>query len=492
MEFFDKETKRKHKTRLFLGYGLIAIVIIMATSLLVFMAQGFNLSLDEGVTRNGLIFVDSEPISADIYINDQQKDTTSARLLLHEGRYQMSLKRDGYRDWSKTFDLNGGEVLYFSYPLLVPANLTVTETAKLSTAPVWASQSPDRRWLIIQQNTSSPVLTIFDLDNPTALPVLSTLPAQQLVGSGGQLGALTPLEWSGDNRHLLLRQNLNSGGYTYVVFDRENSDNSVNLTIKFSLPVTGQISLRDEAYDKYYYYEPAARTLSALDGQAGLAAAPLLSDAVAYKTYGDDLVLYVTYVGAAEGQADVYVLSAGEQFKLKSIVRDSQQRYLLDLASYNHNWHYVVGSSQGNQLMLYRNPLSRAEANNLALIEPQMSLELNNPQYVSFSDKHRFIAMQSGQDFAVYDGEESRVYRFISGLNLANNQQAVWIDGYHLSVVTDGQADIFEFDGANMQALINSLASFGAYFDNDYRFVYSIASQIDGRIVLLGGQLFVE
>jgi hypothetical protein len=492
MEFFDKDTKRKHTTRLFLGYGLIAIVIAMATALLVFMAQGFNLSLDEGVTRNGLIFVDSHPVAAAIYLNDQNTETTSARLLLGEGRYQMALKTDGYRDWNKTFDLNGGEVLYFSYPLLIPNTIALTETAELSSPPVWAMQSPDQRWLIVQQNANSPVLTIFDLDNPTVLPILSTLPAQQLVGSGSQLGALTPLQWSDDNQHLLLRQNLNGGGYTYIVFDRENSDNSINITKRFSLPTTGQISLRDKKYDKYYYYEPATQTLSNLDLQTGLSVTPLLNNVVAYKTTGDNLVLYVTYAGAAENQADVYVLSGGDQYKLKSLMRDAQNSYLLDLAQYDHNWHYVVVSRQSNQVMLYRNPLRRAAAGNTEPIEPQLSLELTNPQYVSFSDKERFVAAQSGQNFVVYDVEQSLVYRFASALNIPAGQPAEWMDDYHFGVVADGQANILEFDGANTQALLNSLTGFKAYFDKDYRFAYSITQQADGRIVLLSGQLFVE
>jgi hypothetical protein len=493
MEFLTKEEKRKHATRLFLGYGLVAILIGLATTLLVYMAQGYNYDSNNGVVRGGLIFVESQPVSANIYIDEQIKDRTSARISLGEGQHNLALRQDKYRDWSKTFNLEGGTVLYFIYPKLIPTDITVGVTKVFDGVPVWASQSPNQRWLVLQQNATSPVLTIIDLDNPTNEPALSTLPAGQLVGRGSQLGALTPIEWADDNQHLLLRQNLDGGGSSYVIFDRDNSDNSVNITARHNLPITGQITLKNQKYDKYYFYEPTSQNLSLLDLQTGLVPTPLLQGVVAFKAFADDLLLYVTYTNALSAQADVYVLSSQQDtYKLKSITRDIQQRYLLDLAQFDHSWYYITASVQDNMVLLYRNPLKRATAGNIEPINPQMSLELINPQSVSFSKNYRFVSMQSDKNFVIFDAEQNKVFKFSSSLNISPGQQAQWMDGYRLMAVTDGMVNIFDFDGTNIQPLVASQPGFTGYFDKDYRYIYTFMPQADGKTAFATGQLFVQ
>lgn len=493
MEFLTKEAKRKHTIKLFLGYGLVAILVSLATILLVYIAQGYNYDPDNGVVRSGLVFVESKPVSANIYIDDQHRGNTGARIPLSEGQHSLILRQDNYRDWSKTFSLDGGTILYFVYPKLIPTDITVGVGKLFDNVPVWASQSPNQRWLVLQQNATSPVLTIIDLDNPTKEPALSTLPAGQLVGRGSQLGALTPVEWADDNQHLLLRQNLDGGNYSYIVFDRDNSDNSVNIITRHNLPATGQITLKNHKYNKYYFYEPTSQNLSILDLQTGLATTPLLQGVVAFKAYGDDLLMYVTYTGALSTEADVYVLSdQQDSYKLKSMARDAQQHYLLELAQFDHSWYYISASAQDNKVLLYRNPLKRVIASNVEPINPQMSLELTNPQYVSFSEDYRFISMQSGKNFVVFDVEQNKIFRFSSGLNIADGQQARWMDEYRLSVVAGGMVNIFEFDGTNTQALTASRPGLAGYFDKDYRYIYTLMPQLDGTTGFATGQLFAK
>ncbi len=492
MEFFDTKAKRKHAIKLFLGYGLVAILIGLATTLLVYMAQGYNYNLDDGVVRNGLVFVDSKPVSANVSIDGQPKDKTGARLTLDEGQHTLLLTQDKYRDWTNTFNLEGGGVLYFTYPLMIPTNINLAATHIFDSPPVWASQSPDKRWLVIQQYAASPVLATYDLSNPSQPPTLGTLPSSQLIGRGSQLGALSSVQWANDNTHLLLKQNLSNGGSAYVIFDRENADNSVNLNIRHNLPTTAQINLRDEKYDKYYYLDSASQMLSNLDLQTGLAAAPLAHGVVAYGSYGEDKILYVTYANAALGTADVYALSGQDTFKLKSLPKDSQGHYLLKIDQFDNSWYYLTASSEANQVLMYRNPLKRASPGNTEAINPQMSLDLNDPQYISFSDNSRFVAMQSGKAFVVYDAEQNRVFRYTNSLEIGVAQQTEWMDSYRMKAEVGGKVYIFDFDGANVQELAASQPGFTAYFDEDYGYVYSLMMQADGKVALTSGQLVAE
>ena len=56
-------------------------------------------------------------------------------------------------------------------------------------------------------------------------------------------------------------------------------------------------------------------------------------------------------------------------------------------------------------------------------------------------------------------------------LNIAKEQQAVWMDGHRLVANSDGRIFVFDFDGANAQNLVSSIPALNAYFDRDYEFV---------------------
>jgi hypothetical protein len=493
MEFPDKDSKRKRSIKLFIGYFLIAILVGLAALLLIYMTAGYNYDRNNGVIQNGLVFLESKPVSANIYIDNQSKGNTGARMVLNEGKHVINLKQNKYRDWSKTFTLEGGSVLYFIYPKLIPTTIKTGVARIFDNAPAWVSQSPDRNWLVLQQNAQAPVLSVIDLNKPTNEPVLNTLSATQLASVNGSRGTLSPVDWADDNRHLLLLQKMPDGNNHYVIYDRDNVDNSINLTEALKLTTGQVIKLRDGKFDKYYVHDIATGDLFSADIQKGLNTTAILKSVVSYQPYADNLILYVTYDKAAIGQANVLVLSdKTNSYMLKSLPRDANNQYLLDLAQFKGNWYYVTASVSSNRIMIYRNPLKRSAPGNKQAINPQMSLELNNPQFVSFSPANRFFVVQSAKNFIVYDAEQNRVFKYSSSVNITAGQEAKWMDGHRLNVVADQKVVEFEFDGLNMQVLTDSQQSFEPYFDKDYQFVFTLASQADGKVALKSGHLFAD
>src|SRR5689334_19275883 len=122
MDFLDPKARRRHTIRLYIGYGLMATLILIASAILVFQAYGFDLDRKTGeVIQNGLVFVDSAPDKANVFFNDElQKAKTNNRFALPSGDYTLKIQKDGYRDWHRTFSITGGAVERFSYPLLLP------------------------------------------------------------------------------------------------------------------------------------------------------------------------------------------------------------------------------------------------------------------------------------------------------------------------------------------------------------------------------------
>src|SRR3954463_14418751 len=122
MDFLDPRKKRAHKIRLIVGYFLIAIVIGLSTIILVYGAYGYGINTKTGqIIENGLLFVDSKPGGADIYLNGtKQSGKTAARLVLAAGDYTLSIRKSGYHSWQRSFVLDEHTISRYVYPFLFP------------------------------------------------------------------------------------------------------------------------------------------------------------------------------------------------------------------------------------------------------------------------------------------------------------------------------------------------------------------------------------
>ena len=150
MDYLDPKKHKAHLVRLAIGYILIAVALVLTAIILLYHARGFGIKNGE-VIQSGLIFISSRPEPADIYINGAKNDkTTNTRLLMQAGQYTFELKRDGYRSWKRAINVEGGVVVRFDYPVLFPTNLSTNAVKTYSVRPSLVTQSPDRRWLLVQ------------------------------------------------------------------------------------------------------------------------------------------------------------------------------------------------------------------------------------------------------------------------------------------------------------------------------------------------------
>ncbi len=136
MDFLDPKKKRAYHIRLIVGYILVAIVIGLGTVIIVYGANGYGINTKTGqIVQNGLLFVDSKPSGAAIFLNNNdQHVSTSSRLILPSGNYSISLKKAGYLDWSRKFNLSEQSIARLVYPFMFPVK-PVTATSKLTPLP---------------------------------------------------------------------------------------------------------------------------------------------------------------------------------------------------------------------------------------------------------------------------------------------------------------------------------------------------------------------
>lgn len=474
MDFLDPDKKRKHAIRLYIGYFLVAIALTLASLILLYRSYGYDVNRKTGeVVQKGLVFVDAHPESAEIFLNGQlQKDRTDTRMELPVGHYELELKRQGYRSWKRSFDLEGGKIERFIYPTLFPDKLVTKDTQLYNDTPGFSTVSPDRHWALVLRSSSLTAFDVYDIskDEPTVTTI--NLPANILTSAPGTQG-YSLVEWSTNNRHVLLKHHY-AGKYEFVVVDRENPAQSYNVNRALSLEPT-IVNLKDKSHEQLYVYQSATQLLQIAD-MKDKKVTPFLNKVVAFKSHGKDAIIYVTDDAKKPGELAVRIREGDKEYHVQYL--KPQTEYLLELAKFDGHWFAVVGIKSEGTTRVYKDPIEQAKKTNQKDVTPIAVLRVQDPYSVSFSANARFVAAQGGSHFAVYDAETDRKFTYDTKLAVQPGQVATWMDGHRLILNIDNKVLIFDYDGINMQTLMPISVGHLPLFNRDYTFVYTVASSV--------------
>lgn len=480
MDYLDVKKQSRHHVMLFIGYVLVAVAIVLAARILVYRAYGFGIGKNGTVIQNGLIFFSSQPNPANIYINGQpQTSTTNVRLLLPEGIYHVKLTRNGYLDWQRTIELDGGSVEHFDYPLLVPRTLTTKKVTGFTTAPGLVTQSPDQRWLLVEAPGSTTDFSLYDLKNIAKPPVTVSLPANLITKAASsetwQLG-----EWADDNQHVLLEHDFD-GKIEYILLDRASPSQSVNLnTVLAANPA--KLTLKNKKYDQYYLYDNSnGGTLQTATLKSPVT--PVLQHVLAYQSYGAGTLLYVTSEGAKPGTVQVKISAGGQTQTIRSLPAGTN--YLVDLTEYSGTMYVAAGATADNKVYIYQDPVGQLAEHPGHAPVPAQVLHIPGPNYVSFSPNAQFIMASGGNYFGVYDIENQNGYNYTTPEPMDPPQtHAIWMDGDRLAYVSGGKLLIFDYDNTNHHLLTADAAQYPPAFAPDYKDVYMLAPGASGQFDL--------
>lgn len=474
MDFLDPAKKRAHQKRLFLGYFLIGVAILLGSLILVLLSYGFDVDRRTGqVIQNGLIFTASAPESAKIYLNGKDSGNTDKKLTVPAGEYNLELKRDGYRTWKRSFNLEGSSIERLVYPVLFPVKMNTKDQQVYSATPAFSTQSLDRRWIITAQPNSFTNFELFDANNPKDPLVPFSIPATLLTTPTGVPQTLTLVEWSSDNRHVLLKHSYGES-YEFIMLDREVPASSVNVNKLLSITPTA-VTLRDKKFDKLYLYDTKTQILQTADTKSK-EIKPYLKGVISYKSHGDDKMLYVSVDPEGVEKTIVRLRDNDKTYTLRRGLKD--EAYLLDMARFDGHWYVTVASVNNGRVYIYRDPASQQPADSKALPSLFTTLVITSPTQVAFSANTRFIMTQSGSKFAVYDAETNRRYYYTSDLNLPAESKATWMDGHRLLVNHDSKVVVFDYDGINKQTLVPIVPGTLPFFDRDYTRLFTLGTSV--------------
>lgn len=472
MDFLDPRRKRAQRRRLVIGYALMSILIAIGTTTVLYLVRGWNVDRETGeVYQNGTVFVDSKPRGASVYLdNVLQSSQTDMRMDIPAGVYNIKLALQGYRDWQRTFNLEGGQIQRLTYPFLIPNILNTSDMTQYDAAPQLATQSPDRRWLLVQRPGQIYEFDLFDLNDTAKAPIRLAFPIGVLTSPNAE-AALKVVEWSNDNRHALFERSF-EGKTEYIMFDRENT---AHININKDLGITPkEISLKNKKADQIFWLDAVPGVLRSADLKNRTISAPLVNAVIDYKSYEDNLILYATNEGAETGKTDFKVIENEKTYLLKSL--SISEAYVMDIAQYDNEWYYVVGASTDNMAFVYENPMAALKQETKTPLIVTAILRLDNPRFVSFSANTQFIGLQSGNQILTLDLELDRQYRTNLQHDIPISQKLDWMDGHRFKFTVNNQSYVVDFDGSNENTLVTSELTPGPFFDRDYDNVFTVES----------------
>ncbi len=462
MDYLDPIKKQSKRKKLLIMYALMGVAIAIATLVMVYLVNGYSIGNDGAVIQNGLLYIDSRPESAEVFLNgEKQRGRTDARLVVPEGSYAVDLKRDGYRTWSRSMVLEGGSLRRLTYARLVPETLASEPLATLPSEPQMVSQSIDKRWLVMSFDASPLILQYIDLNR--AVPQLEriTLPV-------GTISTTTPgkwraIDWADDNKTLLAVFETESTR-DFVLIDREKPENSKNISKAFNTTAFTDVELRNRKKDQLYLYNEATAVLLTADINNGTTSL-ILDEVLAYVAFGDDAVLYITDDDKVDDLVEAYLVKDNDTYKLRSIKKDT--KYLLDMSKLGSALVMGIGSPLENRVIVYNDPIDALKDNEISDIPvPTTVLRVASPQELVISADSSVIVARGAENFASHEFEADRSYTFKLNGAIDENQELRWLDGQHILLSIGGLQHIFDFDGSNNYTLVASTPFFGTYADN--------------------------
>lgn len=452
--------KRRTIVLRFVAYGITVVLSILTTALLVYIALGYQFDRRSGrVIHSGLLLVNAQPSGTDIYLDGQLRSDVPGRFVLSGGKYTLLLQQNGYRSWSKQIVVQGSAVETIRYPLLVPNELDSTALSIVGRSPAVASQSPDKKTLLLQREPGQDVVLV-ELDDQA--PIEQPLELSAALES--PLGSLNVLDWSRDSSRVLVEHRAGDGTREIISLHTRNTNEHVNLTQRYQklAPTQLQYGDNDEVYGISTDNILTRYSLRETRRSA------LLENVFSYAFSDTDKLAFVRLSKDAS-RLEAGVLDGQSPVILHAIKHDTPSDLAVESIEYEGAWYVAVASPSERRVDIYRNPLDTPI---LARQLPFTSLASPTHQLLA-SPSDRFLLLQNGQRSLVYDFDSLRSHSFTAPYKLRSTRDIWWLTDYHLgSIDRRGQSFMVDFDGTNRQQLQDVTKTTSIYLDDKQESLY--------------------
>ena len=424
---------RRQSLKIIISETVMVIAVVAMVTALAFIVSGYWINADFEVERQGMLQINSMPTGATVTVDDEspwfQKTNTSK--IISSGEHTVTITKDGYDSWSKTVSISEGLLYRLNYPLLFLKNRT-KEPVYDATTTTYATISPNRRTLLLINNTSSWALINLDNDTIKSTPVdISQILFSEEASTATSLftGKIVSAEWDSANDHLLLEID-NGSRMEWVLLDVKNPTKSVNLTREFAADFSEM-----KIFDNSANYLLAIRNgnLHKINAEARQISAVLAEGVTSYDFY-DSEVFFV-----AGGMISV-LKTNNESVPLQEIAQNTHPKVLVTKFYDNR---YIMTIDENVLTIYQKDDFKKVDEFSISF----------SPHAAKVGFGGEFIIMNSGNHFATLDMESMAVREWS-----VDTSHYGWINNYMVYSVSDGILSVRDFDGLNQRELASNVS----------------------------------
>lgn len=473
---YQKSSKRRQIIARTLVYALMTISVLTIVTVLVLVILGYSFNRKDGrIEQGGLLQFASIPSDVFVTLDEQAVGTrTPTKASVATGSHSVRMDLNGYRTWRKTINVEAGGIGWLSYARLIPDE-TKPESLRTFTSVAGSLASPNRNWIVVQEDAASPNLALVNIESDTPKYTPLVIPESLLVDAQTTAPQSFSLEsWGNDDDFVLIKRMYDTDKVEWLVIDRGNPTNSVNLTTMFGISASAVEFGGRSARDLYVLTDGVVRRVNLDDKTLSI---PLVENVETFSIYQESTVVYVTRPDANNQRHTGYRQSDMERATTVFSYAADVPGVHLSLEEYFGKKYVLV--THGTEMEVYSGTLPNGEIK--AKLKREASATLATPAIrATITDNGRFAVAQIADGYVTYDVELKKTDATTFKNPTSAQRDLQWLDDYMIWSDRGGMLRFYEFDGANQQDIMPVAEGQAVTLTGNNKYVYGLAPVENG------------
>lgn len=455
---------------------VMVLAVIVLTTFLFFIMLGYRFNRESGtIQQGGLVQFISQPTGATVTVgNAQLANATRSKITLYPGEYLVKMERAGYDLWQKNITVRAGTVLWLDSARLVPTTRSTTSMktfANLADSLVRTSG----KYMALMSDSTTPSFELVPLTDADKLESKQVIVPSSLVTSGkkGTKHSYSFVEWSRDDRHLILEHRYGSER-EFLLVDTEAPERTIAVrSMKKAAPVEVTFDPRSITDMVARYSDGTVRLIN-----ADRVSEPVLTKVATMTMAKGTTILYSTLPAGGVVKTGYLTLGRDKPKELASYTTKSP----VELALGDYYYDDYLATSVGETATIEKLPelpSSDSDAMLEKAVIAQFKLE-GEPLEVSVRNGGRFMAFAGKTQMVTYDIELNTKAQAVIQGDRALKTAPKWLDNQHFWSDANGSLHQYEYDGTNQADITKVAPGFSAAYTQSGKYLYSIARTSDG------------
>lgn len=481
---FKKPTRKQFLIRrILLSVVATLSVIIIVTATILFM-MGYRLDGGNGRLEQGaLLQFDSNPNGASVSIDGVDSGIkTAGKQTVVAGTHTITMKRNGYEDWSRTLGLTAGTLTWLDYIRLVPKERTPEVIASYASMN-GALFSPDLKWGVLQVKAATPTFRVLDLRSQTVKANDISI-APELYTDATAEGVdhtFSMVRWNVDSRYVLVKHSYKEA-HEWLLLDTQDVTKTVNITRLLSVDFSDlQFASKNGTT---LYGLSSDGVVRKVDLPAGTISRALLTKVKSFSVYDSSVI---SYIGLSNTEPAVQVAGiyrdgddAGRVLKNAS---DATTPLFIASTRYFGDDYVAIGFDKN--VTIFKGSIPSASAQDASSLKQFAAFSTNNSlTNLTFSPKGDYVLAQAGTLYTSYELEHKRAASGALAASSVTTPTLEWLDGSHLMTRDAGSLVMRDFDGTNAHTMMPVDGAFGVTLSQNGKYLYGVNQKTDGTFVL--------